>query len=246
MGGYTRGVYRTCWIGNLTTGLVYLSPAKTFWHIVQRRSTEEFESIPYISKLLNAYFWVWYGIVKPNSVLVASVNGFGAALEIIYVIIFLIFAPPMMRGRTAVLAGVCDVVFPGTTVLVTQIFFDRDVQIKVSGFLSLCFSMVAYSSPLSAMKTVVVTKSVEYMPFLLSFILFINGAVWTVYAVLTKDLFIGIPNGSGFILGAAQLVLYVMYWKPKSSSKKISDDALEDGWQHERLISAENREKREG
>lgn len=233
-------------LGNLTTGLVYLSPAKTFWHIVQRRSTEEFESIPYISKLLNAYFWVWYGIVKPNSVLVASVNGFGAALEIIYVIIFLIFAPPMMRGRTAVLAGVCDVVFPGTTVLVTQIFFDRDVQIKVSGFLSLCFSMVAYSSPLSAMKTVVVTKSVEYMPFLLSFILFINGAVWTVYAVLTKDLFIGIPNGSGFILGTAQLVLYAMYWKPKSSSKKISDDALEDGWQHERLISADNPEKREG
>ncbi|KAL9450406.1 hypothetical protein AB3S75_012196 [Citrus x aurantiifolia] len=233
-------------LGNLTTGLVYLSPAKTFWHIVQRRSTEEFESIPYISKLLNAYFWVWYGIVKPNSVLVASVNGFGAALEIIYVIIFLIFAPPMMRGRTAVLAGVCDVVFPGTTVLVTQIFFDRDVQIKVSGFLSLCFSMVAYSSPLSAMKTVVVTKSVEYMPFLLSFILFINGAVWTVYAVLTKDLFIGIPNGSGFILGTAQLVLYAMYWKPKSSSKKNSDDALEDGWQHERLISADNPEKREG
>ncbi|ESR46680.1 hypothetical protein CICLE_v10002302mg [Citrus x clementina] len=233
-------------LGNLTTGLVYLSPAKTFWHIVQRRSTEEFESIPYISKLLNAYFWVWYGIVKPNSVLVASVNGFGAALEIIYVIIFLIFAPPMMRGRTAVLAGVCDVVFPGTTVLVTQIFFDRDVQIKVSGFLSLCFSMVAYSSPLSAMKTVVATKSVEYMPFLLSFILFINGAVWTVYAVLTKDLFIGIPNGSGFILGTAQLVLYAMYWKPKSSSMKISDDALEDGWQHERLISADNPEKREG
>lgn len=41
-------------------------------------------------------------------------------------------------------------------------------------------------------KTVVVTKSVEYMPFLLSFILFINGAVWTVYAFLTKDAFIGV------------------------------------------------------
>lgn len=233
-------------LGNLTTGLVYLSPAKTFWHIVQRRSTEEFESVPYISKLLNAYFWVWYGIVKPNSLLVASVNGFGAVLEIIYVIIFLIFAPPIMRARTAVLAGVCDVVFPGTAVLVTQIFFDRDVQIKVSGFLSLCFSMVAYGSPLSAMKTVVVTKSVEYMPFLLSFILFINGAVWTVYAVLTRDPFIGIPNGSGFILGTAQLVLYAIYWKPKSSSKKISDDALEAGWQHKRLISADNPEKSEG
>ncbi|KAJ4719408.1 Bidirectional sugar transporter SWEET [Melia azedarach] len=201
-----------------------------------RRSTEEFESLPYICKLLNAYFWVWYGIVKPNSVLVASVNGFGAVLEIIYVLIFLVFAPPRIKAKTAILAGVLDVVFPGAAVLVTELFFDRDVQIKVSGFLSLCFSMVAYGSPLSAMKTVVVTKSVEYMPFLLSFILFINGAVWTVYAFLTKDAFIGIPNGSGFILGTAQLILYAMYWKPKSS-KKISGD-LEDGWQHQTLISS--------
>lgn len=52
--------------------------------------------------------------------------------------------------------------------------------------------------------------------------------------------------GVDLFLGTAQLVLYAMYWKPKSSSKKISDDALEDGWQHERLISADNPEKREG
>lgn len=72
---------------------------KTFWHIVERRSTELFESLPYVCKLLNAYCWVWYGIVKPNSVLVATVNGFGGVLEIIYVTIFLIFAPPRMRVR---------------------------------------------------------------------------------------------------------------------------------------------------
>ncbi|KAL5786790.1 hypothetical protein ACOSQ2_009182 [Xanthoceras sorbifolium] len=230
-------------LGNITTGLVYLSPAKTFWHIVERRSTEEFESFPYISKLLNAYFWVWYGVVKPNSVLVATVNGFGGVLEIIYIIIFLVFAPPRMRAKTAILAGVLDVAFPGTAVLVTQLMFDREVQIKVAGFLSLCFSMVAYGSPLSAMKTVVVTKSVEYMPFLLSFILFVNGAVWTVYAVYTKDLFIGIPNGTGFVLGTAQLVIYAMYWKPKSSSSTTSKETtynLEDGWQHQPLILTNN------
>lgn len=43
-------------------------------------------------------------------------------------------------------------------------------------------------------KTVVTTKSVEYMPFLLSFILFINGLTWTVYAVLTRDWFIGVSS----------------------------------------------------
>ncbi|KAK1582018.1 hypothetical protein Q3G72_011045 [Acer saccharum] len=217
---------------------------KTFWHIVQRRSTEEFESFPYISKLLNAYFWVWYGVVKPNSVLVATVNGFGAVLEIIFLIIFLLFAStPRMRAKTGILVGILDVVFPGVAVLVTQLMFDRDVQIEVSGFLSLCFSMVAYASPLSAMKTVVMTKSVEYMPFLLSFILFVNGAVWTVYAVLTKDLFIGIPNGSGFVLGTAQLVLYAIYWKPNKSSSSISKettDDLEDVLQHHQPLITSN------
>ncbi|KAK1582656.1 hypothetical protein Q3G72_017017 [Acer saccharum] len=230
-------------LGNITTGLVYLSTVKTFWHIVQRRSTEEFESFPYISKLLNAYFWVWYGVVKPNSVLVATVNGFGVVLEIIYLIIFLVFAStPRMRAKTGILVGILDVVFPGVVVLVTQLKFDRDVQIEVSGFLSLCFSMVAYASPLSAMKTVVMTKSVEYMPFLLSFILFVNGAVWTVYAVLTKDLFIGIPNGSGFVLGAAQLVLYAMYWKPNKSSSisKETTNDLEDVLQHHQPLITSN------
>ncbi|KAK2637856.1 hypothetical protein Ddye_025651 [Dipteronia dyeriana] len=230
-------------LGNITTGLVYLSPVKTFWHIVQRRSTEEFESFPYISKLLNAYFWVWYGVVKPNSVLVATVNGFGAVLEIIYLIIFLLFAPTQrLRAKTGILVGILDVMFPGVAVLVTQLMFDREVQIEVSGFLSLCFSMVAYASPLSAMKTVVMTKSVEYMPFLLSFILFVNGAVWTVYAVLTKDLFIGIPNGSGFVLGSAQLVLYAMYWKPSKSSSisKETTNDLEDVLQHHQPLIASN------
>ncbi|XP_057508346.1 bidirectional sugar transporter SWEET17-like [Actinidia eriantha] len=215
-------------LGNITTGLVYLAPAKTFWHIAKRRSTEDFESIPYICKLLNAYMWVYYGVVKPNSVLVATVNGFGAVAEIVYIIIFLLFAPSRMRVRTAIVFGISDVVFPAAVVLVSEMMLSRDAQIDVAGFLSLCFSMVAYASPLSAMKTVVTTKSVEYMPFLLSFMLFINGGVWTVYAVLTRDLFIGVPNGTGFVLGTAQLVLYAIYWKPKPSTKTISNDHLEE------------------
>ncbi|XVE89623.1 hypothetical protein DITRI_Ditri20bG0010900 [Diplodiscus trichospermus] len=235
-------------LGNITTGLLYLSPAKTFWHIVQRRSTEEFDSLPYVVKLLNGYMWVYYGVVKPNSVLVATVNGFGSVLELIYVFIFLIFAPPRMRAITAVTFGVLDVVFPIAAVLITQLCFDREMQIDIAGFLSLLFSVFTYASPLAIMKTVVTTKSVEYMPFLLSFVLFINGLTWTIYAVITRDWFIGnyatltnasfslkIPNGSGFAFGTAQLVLYAMYWKPKHSKRTSDQD--EEGWQHEHLIA---------
>jgi solute carrier family 50 protein (sugar transporter) len=40
--------------------------------------------------------------------------------------------------------------------------------------------------------TVVKTKSVEYMPFFLSFFLFLNGGIWSVYSLLVKDFFIGV------------------------------------------------------
>jgi solute carrier family 50 protein (sugar transporter) len=40
--------------------------------------------------------------------------------------------------------------------------------------------------------TVVKTRSVEYMPFFLSFFLFLNGGIWSVYSLLVKDYFIGV------------------------------------------------------
>ncbi|XP_050385016.1 bidirectional sugar transporter SWEET17-like [Argentina anserina] len=213
-------------LGNIMSGLVYLSPANVFVRIAKRRSTEEFESIPYVSKLLNAYFWVYYGFIKPNSVLVATVNVFGAAVEIVFLTIFLLFAPPRMKIRTAILVVVLDVAFPGVTILLTHFLLDGDTRIDVAGIWCVIFSMIAYASPLSAMKTVVALKSVEYMPFLLSFILFLNGGVWTLYAILAKDLFVGIPNGSGFLLGTAQLILYFIYWKPKSSKQESEDQQI--------------------
>lgn len=226
-------------LGNITTGLVYLSPAKTFWRIARNRSTEEFESIPYICKLLNAYQWVYYGIIKPNSVLVATINGFGAVVELVFIVIFLMFASTQkIRLRTAILFGVLDLVFPAVSFLLMQLMLHGQLRIDISGIFCVVFSMITYGSPLSAMKTVVATKSVEFMPFLLSFFLFINGGVWTVYAFLTEDYFIGIPNGTGFLLGTAQLILYVTYMKPKSS-EKISDN-LEDGSKHEPLIPSSN------
>ncbi|KAB2595257.1 bidirectional sugar transporter SWEET17-like [Pyrus ussuriensis x Pyrus communis] len=224
-------------LGNIMSGLVYISPANVFVRIVKRRSTEEFESIPYVSKLLNAYFWSYYGLVEPNSVLVASVNIFGAGVEIVFLTIFLLFATPRMKARTAMLVAALDVAFPAAAILLTQFLLHGNKRIDVAGLFCVVFSMIAYASPLSAMKTVVILKSVEYMPFLLSFILFLNGGVWTTYSILAKDLFVGIPNGIGFLLGTAQLILYAIYWKPTKPFNQVSDD-LEDQQISEALVPA--------
>ena len=49
-----------------------------------------------------------------------------------------------------------------------------------------------------------------------------------------------VPNGIGFILGAAQIVLYAMYWKSKTSQNL--SDVLEDEWQHKLLIHENSEE----
>ncbi|GMN43931.1 hypothetical protein TIFTF001_013140 [Ficus carica] len=162
---------------------------------------------------------------------------FGALVEIIFLTIFLLFAPPSMKNRTAILVVALDVVFPAAAIFCTHFLLHGEARIDVAGLWCVAFSMVAYASPLSAMKTVFLTKSVEYMPFLLSFILFLNGGVWTAYALLAKDLFVGLPNGTGFFLGALQLILYAIYWKPKSS-KRIVDDLEQHQENCEPLITS--------
>ncbi|MCD7455816.1 hypothetical protein HAX54_029739 [Datura stramonium] len=221
-------------IGNIISILMFLSPVETFKRIVKNRSTEDFDSLPYICTLLNSSLWTYYGIIKPGSYLVSTVNGFGVIVETIYIALFLRFAHQKLRNKTAILVGVLNVGILATTLLLAQFLLHGQMRINVIGFLSTGLNIIMYSSPLGVMKMVVTTKSVEYMPFLLSVFLFLNGGVWTLYAVLVSDWFLGVPNGMGLFLGAVQLVVYAIYRNPNSSKQIVED--LEHGDQTERLL----------
>ena len=69
----------------------------TFWRIVKQGSTEDFSGLPYVCTLQQASLWVYYGITKPGATLVATGNSVGVVMEIIYVTLFLIYAPPRIR-----------------------------------------------------------------------------------------------------------------------------------------------------
>ncbi|KAH7843316.1 hypothetical protein Vadar_015112 [Vaccinium darrowii] len=138
------------------------------------------------------------------------------------------------QAKTAILVGILDVGFLAAAILVTQLALKGDERIDAMGILGAGLNIIMYASPLAVMKTVVTTKSVEFMPFFLSFFFFLNGGVWTFYAILVHDIILAVPNGTGFLLGIAQLVLYAMYKNAKPSKNVIS--GLEEGWQHEHLI----------
>ncbi|KAI7998850.1 Bidirectional sugar transporter SWEET17 [Camellia lanceoleosa] len=102
---------------------------------VEHRSTEEFESFPYICTLVSSSLWTYYGITKPGSYLVATVNGFGVEVEVIYASLFLLYAPPRMRAKTATLAGILNLGLPVAAILVTYLRMQGDMRIDVIGFM---------------------------------------------------------------------------------------------------------------
>ncbi|THF94871.1 hypothetical protein TEA_013379 [Camellia sinensis var. sinensis] len=118
---------------------------------MKNRSTEEFESFPYICTLLSSSLWTYYGITKPGSYLVATVNSFGVVVEVIYVSLFLLYAPPRMKAKTATLAGILNVGFPVAAILVTYLGMQGDLRIDVIGFMCAGLNIVMYASPLAAM-----------------------------------------------------------------------------------------------
>ncbi|XP_044319018.1 bidirectional sugar transporter SWEET6b-like isoform X1 [Triticum aestivum] len=83
----------------------------------------------------------------------------------------------------------------------------------IVGILCVIFGSIMYASPLTIMGKVIRTKSVEYMPFFLSLVNFLNGLCWTGYALIKFDIYITIPNALGTIFGLIQLILYFYYYR---------------------------------
>ncbi|XP_072976182.1 bidirectional sugar transporter SWEET16-like isoform X1 [Typha angustifolia] len=211
---------------NVISILVFCSPIKTFWRIVKNKSTEGFEPAPYAITLLSCSLWSYYGVSKPDGLLIVTVNGIGVAFEAIYVTLFLTFAAPPLRAKTCILVAILEVGVLGAVITATSLAFHGSTRLMVIGFLSAFLNVLMYGSPLMSMQTVIATRSVEYMPFLLSFFLFLNGGIWTIYAILDKDIFIGVPNGIGLFLGTIQLILYFYYMNSNSNEEGRPEEAL--------------------
>ena len=64
-------------------------------------------------------------------------------------------------------------------------------------------------------RRVIAMKSVKYMPFFLSFFQFLNGGVWSAYALVVKDYYIGV---SFFNLNFNRTQLfYLTNWELKNN-----------------------------
>ncbi|XP_002862305.2 bidirectional sugar transporter SWEET9, partial [Arabidopsis lyrata subsp. lyrata] len=135
----------------------------------------------------------------------------GCFIEISYLFLYIIYAPREAKISTLKLIVICNIGGLGLLILLVNLLVPKQHRVSTVGWVCAAYSLAVFASPLSVMRKVIKTKSVEYMPFLLSLSLTLNAVMWFFYGLLIKDKFIAMPNILGFLFGVAQMILYMMY-----------------------------------
>lgn len=207
-------------LGNIISFMVFLAPVPTFIRIYKKKSTEGFQSVPYVVAIFSCLLWIYYALLKGNSVLLITINAAGVFIETLYIAVYITYAPKQAKIQTLklllllVFGGFCSIV------LICHYLVKGDVRLQVYGWICVAISISVFAAPLSIMRLVIRTKSVEYMTFNLSLCLTLTAVIWFMYGMLQKDLYVTLPNVVGFVFGVAQMALYGIYRRYDKEAQK--------------------------
>lgn len=208
-------------LGSVCGLLMYGAPITTFRRVIQKRTTESFSGFPYAIALFNCLISILYGSLLISNgwhnVIIMVVNIIGLFLQCSFVGIYLTFAPP--KNKKSMGRMVMGVMAVFATIVITCFCAIHDHKHKrvIVGTAGIVSTTILYGSPLSIIRLVIQTKSVEFMPsFYFSLFVFLGSASWIMYGALSRDIIIMAPNFLGAPLGFGQMVLYCIYPHRKS------------------------------
>lgn len=210
-------------LGNFISFMVYLSPVPTFVRIYKKKSTEGFQSSPYLVALFSAMLWIYYAFLKRNDYLLITINTIGCVIETTYIAMYIAYSPRKAKMFTARLFFLFNLGLFCLIIILTQCLARDQHRVQIMGWICMVFSVSVFVAPLSIMRVVIHTKSVEFMPFWLSFFLTLSAVMWFSYGMMKKDRFIAIPNILGFVFGILQMLLYAIY---KNAKKAVEEKKL--------------------
>ena len=70
--------------------------------------------VPYVVALFNSRLWLYYMMLKKNAMLLVTINSLGFVIEIIYIIMYIIYAPmaPRVSIKSILVEKLYDFIHP--------------------------------------------------------------------------------------------------------------------------------------
>ncbi|KAL5096136.1 hypothetical protein RYX36_000463 [Vicia faba] len=136
-------------LGNIISFMVFLAPISTFYRIYKKKSTEGFQSLPYLVALFSSMLWLYYALLKKDAFLLITINSFGCVVETIYIILYIIYAPKHARNLTFKLLSAMNVGSFALILLVTNYAVHGSVRVQVLGWICVTLSVSVFAAPLS-------------------------------------------------------------------------------------------------
>ncbi|RWW68214.1 hypothetical protein BHE74_00024280 [Ensete ventricosum] len=136
----------------VTVLLYYLTNSNgrpTFYRVYRRKSTEGFQSVPYVVALFSCMLWFCYAFLKTDAYLLITINSIGCAIETVYIVTYFTYAPKVAKIFTAKLVLLVNVGMFGLILLLTLLLSEGSERVRAFGWICVSFSASVFVAPLS-------------------------------------------------------------------------------------------------
>lgn len=135
----------------------------TFYQIYKKKSTQGFQSIPYVIALFSAMLWIYYAFLKSNTTLLITINAFGVFIETIYICVFLFYGTKKAKIDTVKLLVLFIAFGFGVIVTLTHFLAKGSERTRIVGWICLVFSLCVFVAPLCiVVSTILIIGSVLF------------------------------------------------------------------------------------
>lgn len=194
---------------SICTILQFLSGMLVCQKYVQKGSTGDTSSFPFISGAVSTTLWLRYGFLidEPSMIIVNTV---GSTLFIAYSATFYLYSIKKSTTLKQIVVAFTVLI----AILCYSLYYYESDKVGVTdlmGFVCCTMTIVFFAAPLTSVFHVIKMKSAEVMPYPLILATLITSILWYLYGIIIDDSFVQIPNFLGCVLASLQLSLYCIY-----------------------------------
>ncbi|NXV65395.1 SWET1 protein, partial [Molothrus ater] len=196
------------------------------------KSVENIQFLPFLTTDANNLSWLGYGCLKGDGTVI-TVNAIGAALQTLYILVYLYYSPAKVGQGPGAMGRMGDPhpdippccpsqrpvllqVLLLLAVVVTgcgyfTILVDTGTRLTHLGLFCSIFTISMYLSPLADLAKVIRSKSTRFLSFPLTVTTLVASSSWTLYGLQLHDPYITVPNVPGIVTSLVRFWLFQRY-----------------------------------